>query len=550
MRHLKLKYSTAAEALSLLLASVLMAGALTGCGQTGTLNTAANTSTNTSTNTNLTISPEISTAEINPSAPEYAEKIFGTDIITLEILADEAQWQTMLDNATEEAYIKVDVVINGTTLKDVGIRPKGNSSLKQVASSDSDRYSFRIKFDKYVEGQTCFGLDQMVVNNMMGDNSYMKEYISYDLMKTIGVDTPYFGFTDITVNGQPWGLYLAVELYNDSYEERVYGDTTGALFNVKMSMGQDQMPGEGRMPMVDRPVTDERPETNTGATASASPTQIPSDLPEDRTPGDFPGGKVGNMGARNGGSLAYTDDNPESYSDIFDNVVGDVDTAANQRVITALKALYSGTELDTYFDTDAILRYLAAHTVVVNLDSYSSSMAQNYYLYERAGQLTVLPWDYNLAWGGFQSGDADSVINFPIDTPVSGVSMSDRPLLNQLLSDETYLAQYHDHLNTLLQKYFADGHFTQKIQSLHTLISDDVKNDPTAFCTYEAYQTAVEALIELGNLRAQSIQGQLDGSIPSTTEGQQSSPSVLVPAGDLQIEALGSMMGSGKRGER
>ncbi|WP_170829406.1 CotH kinase family protein [Acidaminobacter hydrogenoformans] len=545
-----MKYSTAAEALSLLLASVLMAGALTGCGQTGTLNTAANTSTNTSTNTNLTISPEISTAEINPSAPEYAEKIFGTDIITLEILADEAQWQTMLDNATEEAYIKVDVVINGTTLKDVGIRPKGNSSLKQVASSDSDRYSFRIKFDKYVEGQTCFGLDQMVVNNMMGDNSYMKEYISYDLMKTIGVDTPYFGFTDITVNGQPWGLYLAVELYNDSYEERVYGDTTGALFNVKMSMGQDQMPGEGRMPMVDRPVTDERPETNTGATASASPTQIPSDLPEDRTPGDFPGGKVGNMGARNGGSLAYTDDNPESYSDIFDNVVGDVDTAANQRVITALKALYSGTELDTYFDTDAILRYLAAHTVVVNLDSYSSSMAQNYYLYERAGQLTVLPWDYNLAWGGFQSGDADSVINFPIDTPVSGVSMSDRPLLNQLLSDETYLAQYHDHLNTLLQKYFADGHFTQKIQSLHTLISDDVKNDPTAFCTYEAYQTAVEALIELGNLRAQSIQGQLDGSIPSTTEGQQSSPSVLVPAGDLQIEALGSMMGSGKRGER
>lgn len=256
------------------------------------------------------------------------------------------------------------------------------------------------------------------------------------------------------------------------------------------------------------------------------------------------------MGSKNGGSLAYTSDDPADYSDIFDNVVGKEDTAANQRVITALKALSAAEDLETYFDTDAILRYLAAHTVVVNLDSYSSSMAQNYYLYERSGRLTVLPWDYNLAWGGFQSGNAASVINFPIDTPVSGVAMSDRPLLNQLLTDETYLAQYHDHLNTLLQKYFADGHFTQKVQSLHTLISDYVKNDPTAFCTYEAYQTAVEALIELGNLRAQSIQGQLEGSIPSTSEGQQSNPSALIPAGDLKLEDLGSMMGPGKRGER
>jgi spore coat protein CotH len=80
----------------------------------------------------------------------------------------------MLDNATKEEYIKVDVVINGTTFSNVGIRPKGNSSLRQVASSESDRYSFRIKFDEYVKGQTCFGLDNLVVNNMFGDNTYMK----------------------------------------------------------------------------------------------------------------------------------------------------------------------------------------------------------------------------------------------------------------------------------------------------------------------------------------------------------------------------------------
>lgn len=546
LNQIKHRKKHSPSVLALLL--IVVAGILTGCAQ------APDGTANTDKSDNSSNTGEIVTELPFDSAPEYAEKIFGTDIITLEILTDEEDWQTMLDNATDEAYIKVDVIINGTTFKDVGIRPKGNSSLKQVASSDSDRYSFRIKFDKYVEGQTCFGLDQLVVNNMMGDNTYMKEYISYDLMKTIGVEAPYFGFTDISVNGQPWGLYLAVELYNDSYETRVFGDTSGVLYNVKMSMGQDQMPGEGRRPMVLDPALDKQPSAGSGASESESTTSTPSDTPSSavdqatgivtsNAPGDFPGGKGGNMGAKNGGSLAYTDDDPESYSDIFDNVVGEEDAAANQRVITALKALSAGTDLETCLDTDAILRYLAAHTVVVNLDSYSSTMAQNYYLYERGGQITILPWDYNLAWGGFQTGDASSVINFPIDTPVSGVAMNARPLLNQLLSNENYLAQYHEHLNTLIQNYFADGHFTTKVQALNTLISDYVKKDVTAFCTYEEYKTAVEAFIELGNLRAESIRGQLDGDIPNTMEGQKADPSSLISADDLNLQDLGSMMG-------
>ena len=54
-----------------------------------------------------------------------------------------------------------------------------------------------------------------------------------------------------------------------------------------------------------------------------------------------------------------------------------------QRVIEALKALSEGRDLEKYFDVDQILRYFAAHTIVVNLDSYSSGMAQNYYIYEK-----------------------------------------------------------------------------------------------------------------------------------------------------------------------
>ena len=164
---------------------------------------------------------------------EYATQIFGTDIISVEIIADEDDWQGMLDNAESEQYIMADVVINGTKFQNVGVRPKGNSSLNQVARSDSDRYSFRLQFDEYIKGQTCFGLESFVANNMLGDNTYMKEYVSYEIMQEIGVDAPYFGYAHIKVNGESWGLYLAVELYNESYEQRVFEGTSGLLYNVK-----------------------------------------------------------------------------------------------------------------------------------------------------------------------------------------------------------------------------------------------------------------------------------------------------------------------------
>lgn len=473
---------------------------------------------------------------------EYATKIFGTDIISIEIIADEADWQEMLDNATSEQFIMADVVVNGTKFQNVGIRPKGNSSLTQVAGSDSDRYSFRLQFDEYIKGQTCFGLDSFVVNNMLGDNTYMKEYVSYELMQESGVDTPYFGFAEIKVNGEGWGLYLAVETYGDSYEARTFGTTAGMMYNVKsMEMG-------GMQPQPDRSGEQPQPNTQAEAITSAATQSERQDgrRQMERPNGDF-GGPMGGRGS-NGGSLEYTTDEISSYSAIFNNVVGKGDDGDFKRVITALKALSKGENLDTYFDIDQILRYLAAHTIVVNLDSYSSSMAQNYYLYENNGKVTILPWDYNLAWGGFQSGNVSSVINFPIDSPVSGVEMSSRPLLEKLFSNTEYLGKYHAYLQELMTSYFTDRKWEEKITQLDVLISAYVKNDNTAFCTFAEYKTAVEAFKTLGNLRYQSIQGQLDGTVPSTTAEQTANPDKLISAGSLSLSSLGSMMGGGNHG--
>lgn len=488
----------------------------------------------------LAYSPAAETLSVT-SEPLYAEKIFGAEIIRIDISADEADWQEMLDNAMSEEYIMADIAVNGTKFSNVGIRPKGNNSLQQVASSDSDRYSFKIKFDEYADGQTCFGLDMLVLNDMLGDASCMKEYTTFDMMREMGVETPYFGYAMITLNGEDWGLYFALEAYNDSYKQRVSGDVSGKLYNVKMSAGGGfgSSSPENGFP--------ERPERDFPAKGEkAEKAEAAENLGENGFSDRFgKGGGMGFMGgmgaSTNGGSLIYTDDEISSYSAIFENAVGKAPGEEDcQRVITALKALNEGADIEKYFDVDEILRYLAVHTVVVNLDSYSSGMAQNYYIYECGGVLQILPWDYNYAWGAFQSGSASDVVNFPIDTPVSGVEMSERPLIAKLFENEEYLERYHGYLRELVENYFTNGKFNDKVDELDNLISAYVQKDPTAFYTYEEYQTALAAFKTLGNLRAESVLGQLDGAVPSTTEGQKAAPDRLIDASAVKLSELGS----------
>ncbi|MBQ8177017.1 MAG: CotH kinase family protein, partial [Oscillospiraceae bacterium] len=476
--------------------------------------------------------------------PLYANQLFGTDVMTIDIIADETAWQTMLDNASNEEYISVDVVINNKKITNVGIRPKGNNSLQQVESSDSDRYSFKIKFDEYVDGQTCFGLDMLVLNNMIGDATFMKEYTAFDMMKTLGIETPYFNYADISLNGEKWGFYFAMEAYNDSYEQRVSGDESGVLYNVK-TMGDMGGKTNDGMDFSNFDFSSFDGDFKKSFSENEKPTDNFEKPTFDR---GGKGGFGGSIGAGStGGALVYTDDNNSSYSAIFSNAVGNDSTEEDyQRVITAIKALNNDEQIEEYFDVDEILRYLAVHTVLVNLDSYSSQMAQNYYIYEYGGKLQILPWDYNYAWGAFQGGSASETVNFPIDTPVSGVEMSERPLISKLLENEEYLEAYHGYLKQLMDEYFSDGKFSAKLDEINKAIGSYVEKDPTAFYTYDKYTTAIEAFKSLAELRMTSIYGQLDGTIPSTSEEQAANPDKLVDSSGINLSDLGSGMGGGK----
>ena len=516
----------------------------------------------------------------NAVTMKYESKLFSTDqIMDIDILMDEDDWNNMLENAISKEYYSCNVVVNGKTFYSVGIRPKGNTSLSSIVNDpDTDRYSFKLEFDHYIEGQTCYGLDKLILNNNYADATNMKEAIVYDMYQYLGVDASLYNYAKISVNGDYRGVYLALEAVEDSFMLRNYGTEDGNLYKPE-SMGigggvdGNGFPQKGEMPDgTDFPQKGEMPDGTDFPQKGEMPDgadfpqkgEMPDgeDFPQkDEMPdgedfpqmGEAPNGeaadiKMGIMGGNGGADLNYTDDDLDSYSTIWDGEITDTDEKDHKRVVEALKNISEGTDLETYMDVDNILKYMAVHTFVVNDDSLSGTMAHNYYLYEYNGKLNILPWDYNLSFSGMSMGGkmggqslgATSVINDAIDTPFSITDFFDA-----LLENEEYLEQYHGYLNELVEKYVNGGEFEKTYERIRSQIDDLVGNDPTAFYSYEEYEEAANMLIEVVQLRAKSVSGQLAGTIPSTDEGQQQDSSNLIDGSDIDLSVMGSFSGGG-----
>ncbi len=470
----------------------------------------------------------------------YEELFDRFEVMEIEVLIDTKEWEDMLENPLDEEYKQCDVKINGNVYADVAIRTKGNTSLSQVAASDSDRYSFKLEFDHYDKNKSLQGLDKLVLNNLFCDATYVKEYIAYDIFHYIGVETPFYAFAYITVNGEAFGCYLALEAMEDSFLERVYKGS-GQLYKPESDMAGGGMKQHREMPeAAPQGEVPEMPERMKQGEPPKMPEGGDAEMPYIR--GEDPFGSTGK-----GSDLVYTDDDTDSYNDIFDNACFNPSEEDKQRVVTALEKLSRGEELETCIDVDACLKYFAAQTFIVNMDSYYSNLKHNYYLYENNGQLTILPWDLNLAFGGFQSASATDAVNSAIDTPMDGLEES-RPLFSKLMEVEEYQEQYHSYLSEIIQEYVNGGQFTATLSKIENVISPYVEKDTTAFYSYSEFKEAVAALKTFVLLRAESVEKQLNGDIPAS--GNERNPdTVLVDASSVQLSVMGMQGGDGAGGK-
>ena len=506
--------------------------------------------------------------QISASAMDYENRLFdSTKVHRLDIVMND--WDSFIENCESEEYSNCNVAIDGELIKNVGIRAKGNTSLSSVRSMDSQRYSLKIEFDHYDSTKNYHGLDKLCLNNIIQDNTYMKDYLAYTLMYDFDVDAPLCSYAFITVNGEDWGLYLAVEAIEEAFLQRNYGRNYGDLYKPdSMSFGGGG-PGNGRnFDMLDfmngeQNADSDKAENNMPDFPNGQPPQLggarmhgfgngempqfDGGMPSDFDPSEMFGGKNGKDGGGfDRGSddvkLNYTDDNFDSYSNIFNNAKTAVTTADKTRLIQSLKQLSHYENLEEIINTDEVLRYFVVHNFLCNGDSYTGQMIHNYYIYEKNGQLSMIPWDYNLAFGTFQGGNAQSSVNAAIDTPVSN-GMDDRPMVAWIFSDAKYTEEYHK----LFAEFLNRADMQSLIHNTAELIDEYVQKDPTKFCTYEEFQKGVTAISKFCELRAESVQGQLNGTIPGTSDGQKENSDALIDASSLNISDMGTMnMGGGK----
>ena len=74
--------------------------------------------------------------------PGYVTRLFDKSRVhTIDIIIDD--WDTFLKNATKEKYSPCTMVIDGEKFTAVGLRAKGNNSLRLINKYGLDRYSLK-----------------------------------------------------------------------------------------------------------------------------------------------------------------------------------------------------------------------------------------------------------------------------------------------------------------------------------------------------------------------------------------------------------------------
>jgi len=109
---------------------------------------------------------------------------------------------------------------------DVGLRLKGNT----VFQTMDGKPAFKIDMNRTVEGQDLYGLPSFYLHNFVLDPTRMHERISYGAFRAAGAPAARTAYATVTVNDEPYGIYLIVEKQNATFLEQWWDDASGSVY--------------------------------------------------------------------------------------------------------------------------------------------------------------------------------------------------------------------------------------------------------------------------------------------------------------------------------
>jgi spore coat protein CotH len=326
------------------------------------------------------VSDTSDTAGVAPATKDVAdgEGVWDADTVhDIAVEVDEDAVAAMVDTyqeTGEKEWIEATVTIDGETYDRVGLRLKGNSSLRGVTDdADPAELPWLLRLDEFVEDQSVDGYRELVVRSNSSATA-LNEAVALDLLAEAGLASEHAVASSFSVNGADARLRLVVQNLDEVWEAENFA-------------------GEGLL-----------------------------------------------YKAEAGGDWSYRGDDPDAYTDVFDQETGEDDLTP---LISFLDFLNTSSdedfaaELPDRLDIASFARYLAFEELVDNFDDIDGPGNNSYLRYDVAtGAFTVVAWDHNLAFGGSPGGgpgggfpgggDGERPEGMPTDLP-SGMPGGERP---------------------------------------------------------------------------------------------------------------------------
>ena len=167
----------------------------------------------------LLVSVTAVTAAQQPApAPLPSDVLFNPDVVQrIDLRLHSADWEKLKQNFQENTYYPADLVYNGTTVLNTGIRSRG------LGSRSATKPGLRVDFDRYSADLTFLGLKSLVLDNLTQDPSAVRETVTMKLFARLGIPAPREAHVRLYINDHYAGLYAVVESIDKSFLARVFG---------------------------------------------------------------------------------------------------------------------------------------------------------------------------------------------------------------------------------------------------------------------------------------------------------------------------------------
>ena len=153
-------------------------------------------------------------ADLSAQTPE---NLFNNTLQRLDLEVHSADWAKLKENFQTNTYYPADLLWNGQTVRNVGIRSRGRGS------RNPHKPGLKIDFDYYQTNQKFLGLKSLVLDNLTQDPSGIHETVSMNFYTRLGIPAPRETHVRLYVRGEYVGLYALVESVDKEFLARIYG---------------------------------------------------------------------------------------------------------------------------------------------------------------------------------------------------------------------------------------------------------------------------------------------------------------------------------------